>query len=154
MHIFPLQKKLVNMFARNVVSLGKFAAADGLEHYATSMQMHRVNNITQWRETALDPFLNDYDDPVVIAISRKLRQSDTVKIEAPAWAREIFDDANHRWYLTSREDVIVFKLIGNTRIATTMEVNKFVELLETYSASKNLFTGIEYYINCIGDKHE
>jgi hypothetical protein len=145
------------MYVKRAEILAKFVVAAGLEHYAISTQMYRVNNVATWRETTLDPFISDYDDPVIISTPRKLRKSDKENVEqdAPRQSHEIFDDATHRWYLTGREDVTLFKLArNNDTTVCIVEINDFINMMQSYAVSKDLFTGLSYHIACIGNDNQ
>jgi len=112
--------------------------------------MNRISDLESWKS-----FLRqgDYVDPIVIAVPRKIRYNGVEKIPSPAHSQEVFDDARYRWFLTSREDAVVFKLLNVAEIGIMMEVSDFIEVMTSYSASKELYTGLDFYMKCT-TKHE
>jgi len=104
-----------------------------------------VSKVIEWREAALDPYLDEYEDPVVI-VTVKLPGRSRIFADGgvPKWSKELLDNDGHLWSLTSREDAVVFKLLGSVRVVSVMEVNEFLEMMTSYATAKGLWTGIDY----------
>jgi hypothetical protein len=101
----------------------------------------------------VDPFLHEYKNPVIARIIRQLRSSDKDPIYSPKRSREVFDDFKYRWFLTDREDALMFKLTHDTTMQL-IEVDEFINLLTSFSTSRDLFTSLEYYLNVTANKND
>lgn len=100
-----------------------------------------MSDVSKWKRNALDPYLNDYDDPIILVMSKPSK----IGQHTPPWARVALSADQHQWCLANRDDVVMFTLTGDERIVSTMEVDEFIKMMNSYTASKELFTGIIYY---------